>query len=779
MHMQRGHATRKHRTRRDKTNEGTFDAVGTAPPQLQRNRTTVKHGLSIDGKASVYVMPKGDDESGDNSPETSFEELATPDALRAAPDGDEPPAPPMGSPPMSTKRAPSRSLREYEALHKEEHSAGSAGAIAGGDSARAFMAPRTQSRTMEDVFSDANEGASPPEAELRTMQGVAVLLAHASADNLPGLLKAIADFDLDLHNIKCANASGTTALHAAAAAGAMRVVKYLLTKVCVDVNAADNWGRTPLDEVQRGGHDECARYLLAVGAKRGPGTSSDPEEGSMLGGVGGQTPLARSGSFVAARSPREPLSRHGSEASRMNDGAAESPRGDEGGVNAADVDAASAGMRRGESSASLRDKDSAGVMDTLASTRSFSSLPPQEWELLSWDVKVDRVIGEGAFGEIRCGRWRGTNVAIKTLKSDCANDTIALKEFDCEMSIWSRLVHPNVVQFLGVGYVAPGRPPMMVCELMEGGSLQQRLLEYQRSGKKFSFDRGFQITCNIAAALHYMHSRRPFAVIHRDLKPANILLTIAGEAKVTDFGLSKMLDVNTPTHPADQPDQFVPGGSPDDLLSPEGGGAEEAVGAGGAEGLGGGGEKVRGGGAFGSGVMDDSANARAGMSTAAYGERVYSQLYDHAFLMTGETGAYKYMSPEVFKHEFYGLKCDVYSFAVVVYEIFEGLFVLDDPVTWAHRASGADEIRPAWAYMEAYESRRCQETAELVEQCWHSEPSERPTFLKITEELRRVGRLSKFEKRSSDKKLNKNSGGKASSGGESNEDAPKCGCVVS
>ena len=160
------------------------------------------------------------------------------------------------------------------------------------------------------------------------MQGVAVLLAHASADNLPGLLKAIADFHLDLHNIKCANASGTTALHAAAAAGAMRVVKYLLTKVCV-ASTADNWGRTPLDEVQRGGHDEV-RGTSSPSAKRGPGTSYDPEEGSMLGGWGDGA-LARSGSFVAARSPREPLSRHGSVASRMNDGAA-GPRGDEGGV---------------------------------------------------------------------------------------------------------------------------------------------------------------------------------------------------------------------------------------------------------------------------------------------------------------------------------------------------------------------------------------------------------------------------------------------------------------
>ena len=69
-----------------------------------------------------------------------------------------------------------------------------------------------------------------------------------------------------------------------------------------------------------------------------------------------------------------------------------------------------------------------------------------------------------------------------------------------------------------------------------------------------------------------------------------------------------------------------------------------------------------------------------------YGEQVYSQLYDHAFLMTGETGAYKYMAPEVFKNELYGLKCDVYSFAMIAYEVFEGIMLLRDPVSWAHGA---------------------------------------------------------------------------------------------
>ena len=124
-------------------------------------------------------------------------------------------------------------------------------------------------------------------------------------------------------------------------------------------------------------------------------------------------------------------------------------------------------------------------------------------ELLPLDVKVDDVVGEGAFGEIRCGRWRGSPVAIKTLKSDCMTDAAALKQFNYEITIWCRLVHPNIVQFLGVGCKAK-QPPIMVCELMGGGSLQQKLLELQSSGKKMDFDRAFKIASNLAAALNYI-----------------------------------------------------------------------------------------------------------------------------------------------------------------------------------------------------------------------------------------------------------------------------------
>ena len=355
-----------------------------------------------------------------------------------------------------------------------------------------------------------------------------------------------------------------------------------------------------------------------------------------------------------------------------------------------------------------------------------------EWEVMPWDVRVDIKVGEGAFGEIRRATWRGVDVAVKTLKADCASDAIALKEFNREMSIWSRLVHPSIVQFLGVGY-RHDTPRLMLCEYMEGGSLQQKLMQMNGSGKKFLFDQGFAVMKGIAGAMMYMHSRRPFAVIHRDLKPANILLTAAGEAKVADFGLSKMLDIDTPRGVNDAAEPGPLDDSAHDERARGGADAETeatarpaapppspmfVAGAAGAT----------------RGATPEERAAHELLETRRldYGEQVYSQLYDHAFLMTGETGAYKYMAPEVFKNELYGLKCDVYSFAMIAYEVFEGIMLLRDPVSWAHGASGPDETRPAWMFLPAYDTRRTAECIELLEQCWHGNPKERPTFIKIS-----------------------------------------------
>jgi serine/threonine protein kinase len=51
-----------------------------------------------------------------------------------------------------------------------------------------------------------------------------------------------------------------------------------------------------------------------------------------------------------------------------------------------------------------------------------------------------------------------------------------------------------------------------------------------------------QIAIDVTKALHYLHNRFPEIVLHRDIKPSNILINKHGEAKISDFGISKMVE---------------------------------------------------------------------------------------------------------------------------------------------------------------------------------------------------------------------------------------------
>ena len=710
VHMMRSHQARKHRYARDRTDEGQFDTPAARKLGARRptKLSTVKMGLDRDGKASVYVVSA----NGASSSDTNG------DYKRQTRSLDEPNAP------QSTQKARWRSLKDYEAKDPLE----------GVPSQKLTARKSIGSLTMTEMLAMAHEETELEKDMAKHVQGVAIMLEHVKMDNTMMFLRTIKEYDIDLRSIHARNLSGSTALHVAAANNAMSLLEYLVTVVCVNINAVDNWNRTALDEAMRSGHEDVVRYLRAAGGHHG---SNIDWNGGEQGDVAGASP------------PTSPnvLSRRGVDSDLFNY-STDSPAH----VNAAAAALTCVDMRKGsmvefengDDSFSDINKpsvlpleidnpdDTAEANVTPITDQGVYFLPDgtAEWELLNIDVQVLDVIGEGAFGEIRSGKWRGCAVAIKTLKSDCMTDELAVKEFNCEMSIWCRLVHPNIVQFLGVGYKL-GMSPIMVCEYMAGGSLQQKLHALQALGKKLDFDKAFSIGSNIASALHYMHSRRPFAVIHRDLKPANILLSPNGTAKVADFGLSKMFDISTPRRPAGMEGHE----SPSQSLMGWGNGSHSPS-------------------------RDESVSAR-------YIEEVYSQLYSHTFLMTGETGAYKYMAPEVFRHEFYGLKADVYSFAIVMYEVFEGLMALGDPIAWAHRAAGKVQLRPAWIFMEAYDSRRCQEMTDLVEQCWHADPRERPTFMTIIKAMNTIGRISKHQKRVVD----------ATEGG-TNGNQPGCACTV-
>jgi serine/threonine protein kinase len=101
--------------------------------------------------------------------------------------------------------------------------------------------------------------------------------------------------------------------------------------------------------------------------------------------------------------------------------------------------------------------------------------------------------------------------------------------------------------------------------------------------------------------------------------------------------------------------------------------------------------------------------------------------------MTGETGSYRYMAPEVFMHKHYDKSVDVFSFAIIVQEMFEGSSSLKYQLPKSIAISRAKDMqRPSFNI--AYPSGM----KELIKECWDSDPSKRPTFAMCIKRLEKI-----------------------------------------
>jgi serine/threonine protein kinase len=270
----------------------------------------------------------------------------------------------------------------------------------------------------------------------------------------------------------------------------------------------------------------------------------------------------------------------------------------------------------------------------------------RDWEIdpAEIDMTSSALIGKGSFGEIRKALWRGTPVAVKTIRPSLSNDRMVVKDFQHEVQLLVKVRHPNIVQFLGA--VTTKQPLMLITEFLAGGDLHQLL----RSGETFPPDRRVKCALDIARGMSYLHNRTK-PIIHRDLKPRNIILGEDRELKVGDFGLSKLIDVK--------------------------------------------------------------------------------HMHD-VYKMTGETGSYRYMAPEVFEHNPYDKSVDVFSFAMMLYEMFEGVAPFDDKEAYEAAQLIRDGQRPEM--VATYPSGM----KELIKKCWSSYSPKRPPFDEIVEVLEKI-----------------------------------------
>ena len=156
--------------------------------------------------------------------------------------------------------------------------------------------------------------------------------------------------------------------------------------------------------------------------------------------------------------------------------------------------------------------------------------------------EINAVLGRGAMGAVYRARDPKIDrtVAIKTVclvgvESDAEEEY--RRRFAVEARAAGRLSHSGIVTIFDVGEEAETRMPYLVMEYVEGRSLDNVLSEER---KQLPLNTSLRLAQELAEALHYAHEQ---GVVHRDIKPANILITRNGHAKIADFGIAKLNQV--------------------------------------------------------------------------------------------------------------------------------------------------------------------------------------------------------------------------------------------
>ncbi|KAL1215601.1 Serine/threonine-protein kinase STY17 [Cardamine amara subsp. amara] len=274
-----------------------------------------------------------------------------------------------------------------------------------------------------------------------------------------------------------------------------------------------------------------------------------------------------------------------------------------------------------------------------------------EWEIDMKQLKIEKKVACGSYGELYKGTYCSQEVAIKILKPERVN-TEMLREFSQEVYIMRKVRHKNVVQFIGACTRSPNL--CIVTEFMARGSIYDFL--HKQKGV-FKIQSLLKVALDISKGMNYLHQNN---IIHRDLKTANLLMDEHEVVKVADFGVAR--------------------------------------------------------------VQTESG------------------------VMTAETGTYRWMAPEVIEHKPYDHRADVFSYAIVLWELLTGE-VPYSHLTPLQAAVGVVQkgLRPN------IPKQTLPKLTELLEKCWQQEPAQRPNFAEIIEMLSKLIHEVGEEERHKDK----------------------------
>jgi len=147
-----------------------------------------------------------------------------------------------------------------------------------------------------------------------------------------------------------------------------------------------------------------------------------------------------------------------------------------------------------------------------------------------------RTLGQGGMGEVWLARQADgrveREVALKLPALHQAGD-VWRERFKRERDILARLEHPNIARLYDAGVTESGQP-WLAMEWVEGASLSAFV-----AARTLSMRERLALFRQVLAAVAHAHRH---LVVHRDLKPANILIDAAGQVKLLDFGIAKLVD---------------------------------------------------------------------------------------------------------------------------------------------------------------------------------------------------------------------------------------------
>jgi eukaryotic-like serine/threonine-protein kinase len=233
--------------------------------------------------------------------------------------------------------------------------------------------------------------------------------------------------------------------------------------------------------------------------------------------------------------------------------------------------------------------------------------------------RVLGILGGGGMGvvykaeDIKLGR----HVALKFLPEELAGNPVAIKRFEREARAASALDQPHICAVYDFDQYEG--QPFIAMQYLEGRTIRERIDATRTGEAPFPTEELIEIALQITRALESAHAK---GIIHRDIKPANIFLTESGDAKVLDFGVAALQDLELPAE-KDPPDGFA-------MASVE------------------------------SSPSTQTANAQ-------------STSNDLKLTRTGTAmGTASYMSPEQIRGEMLDCRTDLFSFGLVLYEMATG-----------------------------------------------------------------------------------------------------------